>query len=288
VVGQLVSSALHYRISTVGMGARSLEVETPSGSPSWALHPGCRVQNQQATWCPELYEQVPDIANLSEAEYVLSVTDYDGHFGLALKLGPAYPPSSNETCATAQQLSLSGGTFSFSGDTRGAKGDDEPQCAPRVDGGRDLFYTLPIPGKGRLTATLTPTSEGYNPVLMVASDTCSFAFNEVCSNAPTVGGNESVDMPVEPWGGSSAVNFWIDGDGYTSGSFQVTGTFTPAPADDVCTSPTPLPIGTTTGVLSNSFTESGVRPCSFGGGGDRWYRFNSGNNGSVTLKLTAP
>lgn len=283
------SEGLHYRFSTVGTGARSLDLRALAGMPAWALHPSCRTAlDQQATYCTESFDQVPDLANLPEGEYVLSVTEYSGYFRLAMALGPPYPSSANETCSTAQTVTLNGGAFSFSGDTRGAASDGEPQCDPRIDGGRDLFYTLPLTGKGRLTATLTPTSPNYDPVLMVASDTCTFAFNDACSNAPGAGATESVNLPVEPWGGGSEVNFWIDGDGASSGSFEVTGTFTPAPADDVCASPTPLPLGSTvTGDLSNYFKETGSRPCSLGGGGDRWYRFNPGNLGSVTLQLTA-
>jgi hypothetical protein len=107
--GGLSSGVQHYRVSTVGLGRRSLvaELQTERGSGgAVGLHSTCRTeQNEEAEYCAGT--GMHRVNDLPEGTYDLTVTDA-GPFTLTLTLGEAYPLPAHDTCSTPQALNLAG------------------------------------------------------------------------------------------------------------------------------------------------------------------------------------
>jgi hypothetical protein len=283
------SRVQHYRVSTVGLGRRSLvtQVLTRNGTGGVvALHPTCRTeQNVQAAYCAGT--GMNRVNDLPEGTYDLTVTSA-GAFTLTLTLGEPYPRPTNDTCSAPQALTLAGdGTFRVTGDTRGATAFINDRCGTESWGttSRDVVFSVPGTGRGRLYATLRPTSEGYNPALML-SDFCSTGVR-ACSDQSGPGGDESTSMRF--WArGSEVPLLWVTARDGSEGTFSLSGRFEPAPANDACAGAVPVSLdalgsGSVTGDIGLAFPDNDDRCTSSGPA--LYYQFTAVKNASYRVRL---
>ncbi len=291
---------LTYTFSTRGLGERSMVVELTGEQgrqhPSVSIATACLSPENAGQVCKDYatYQEIPgrmEVPFLPEGDYSLQVigTGYlstaTGPFNLRAVLGPAYPLPANDTCSGATVVSPVSGTFQVNGDTRGATHHQSARCngtySPLM--GRDVVYRIPISGRGRLEATVKPTTPGYDATLNMDLG-CNLS-SSYCSDAQGVGGEERMARRLND-AYDEDVFLWVDGQGGTEGAFTLSGRWVPAPAHDTCAGAQVLTVGTAvSGTLEAAFVDSGAGPCSLPFAPDLFYTFTAPSNGTATVTL---
>ena len=223
-----------------------------------------------------------DNPRLPEGVYQVQVAKA-GHFTMRATLGPPIAVPANDTCAAPAELSLSGNAFGpISGDTRGATSDMDYACGYGTQydrPGRDVVYHLAVPGRGRLTTTLTPLDSSFDPTLQLGS-TCT-GYDVGCGKTAVAGAAETASGRV-----STDAYLWVDSENQTEGPFELSGSFTPAPANDLCANATPIANGASvTGTISTAFFDS-TACSSTSSNVNLFYTYTAPSNGTVTVTLT--
>lgn len=276
----------HYRLSTRGLGERSLTLET-SGV---GFHPELTVANVCAPWVPEedllwcgVYSLVGgvDFPRLPEGDYFLQLTHgTGGPTRLEATLGPPHPQPSNDTCADAGVVDLRvTPSVTVSGDTRGA-GTDVVVCAESRS--RDVVYrVVPPTNRGVLDLEVTATSAEFDPRIQVNSGASCTGGS--CFNASD-GGTEAARRQLD-WNDTSVI-VYVAGARLHGGTFDLTATYTAPPADDVCGATVPqLPLpGTVTGDVNGYYPDD--TGCLMANGNDRFYRLTNAGNTARVITLT--
>jgi hypothetical protein len=297
---------LHYRLSTRGLGARSLVVDVgregeggtvfaalSTECPTDAPAPTTRVACAEGDGDPSGPKHL-EVPYLPEGDYFLQVYAFYSDtrlFQLRAALGPAWPPPANDTCAGAVMLTPdASGHFSATGDTRGANANHSDYCSGQADEprpGRDVVFQVPGPARGRLEVTVRPTSAGYDPVLFVdRSSSCSTTSSGECANAAGVGGEEHYGQKIEQTGFSHPFTLWVDGRGGTEGTFSLSGRLILPPANDVCAQAQTLTPGgaAVQGSLEAVYSD-GQLGCGIPYGPDLFYAFTAPSNGTAVVTL---
>ncbi len=288
---------LTYTFSTRGLGDRSmvLELTGEQGAqpPSSFITTACRTPEDPGAACTDYSSnQEPrgrmEVPFLPEGDYSLQLagSSNSGPFSLRAVLGPAHPLPANDTCAGAAVVPLTGGTFLVSGDTRGARHQQSARCNGEYSSlqGRDVVYRVPISGKGRLEATLKPTTPDYDATLHMDLGCNVSSFT--CADAQGPGGEERMVNRLNDAYDTDAF-LWVDGQDGTEGAFTLSGRWVPAPAHDTCAGAQVLTVGTAvSGTLEAAFADSGAGPCSLPFAPDLFYTFTAPSNGTATVTLT--
>ncbi len=168
--------------------------------------------------------------------------DTAGPFQLQVTQAAPTPPPANDTCATAQALTLTAGHVSVAGTTLQAANDNNafdvsPTCSPTGrQSGRDVIYSVTLTQPQDLTVTVTPTAgSALHPALYVRSGSCTsqlYQDEQVCLERVGVTAATLTRLPAGTYW------IWVDGAGGTAGNFTLDVTAaapTPAPANDGCT-----------------------------------------------------
>jgi hypothetical protein len=276
--------AVHYTFSTVGQGVRALNLDLLSqqtGQGQVSLTTACRTTSSNR---PDLCGQNNvDNPQLPEGNYQVQVAEA-GAFTLRATLGPPLAAPANDLCANAQDMALVGGAFGpVAGDTRGAGSELTYSCGygHQLDQpGRDVVFRLPVPGRGRVQATLTPLAATFNPFLQLSTSCDTYAYVN-CGESQDAGVAEVVSGRA-----SSEAYFWIDAEDGTEGPFELSGSFTPAPAHDLCASALPIAFGETlSGSISEAFPDTNACEASTSPEANLFYTFTAPSNGQATVTL---
>lgn len=292
--GKPGGAGLYYTFSTVGLGAHSVTatVTSSASSSQVAIQSGCQVCTggpDQVLVCSSAGGTSPAyMPYLPEGQYVVHVLNGTGSFSLDVALGPPYPPPPNDACTSPTVVDLSSGSATVTGDTRGATNTEPYGCAGSAGmwDGRDVVYQATMPGAGRVTATVTPTTSSFDPAIRLDSAPCTTNASvfAACADANGAGAAETVTENSL----GSPVFLWVDSPKAPGGAFTAAFTFTPAPANDACAGAIPLAFGATaTGDLTGA-TSTNSCGVVYGNEGDAWYQFtyNGKKTGTATLTLT--
>lgn len=189
-----------------------------------------------------------------------------GRFRLRVTLTEPVPAPTNDTCETALELvATSGsGTVTVQGDTTRAKND-----AAGCDGtGPELVYALQLATAQHVRALVTPLAGGrLLPTLYLRRENqCASEFTReqlFCVAAGQAGFPALLEVPRLEAG---RWYLFVDGKAGTAGAFDLSVELTPppaAPANDLCSRPTVLPVAngpvflpneTTVGATANALT----------------------------------
>jgi hypothetical protein len=205
-----------------------------------------------------------------------------------------------DSCSTAVPLTFSGGSAAASGTIIGAGNDRSASCATSSG---DVVYSFTVTSPSTFSATATPTSGSWRPVVTVFSGTsCTSAVELGCGLATTAGGSATLsNIAVSP----GTYFLWVDSvSTFGVGAFSLTATLTPGGTGDTCSAPLPLTFsggsatvsGSTSGLLNDN-----ASTCVVSSGPDVVYSFNatagqafaatltpSGFQGHLVLRGSAP
>jgi hypothetical protein len=191
------------------------------------------------------------------------------------------------TCASAVELSMSGGSATATGNTEGVGDESEGSCGGA--GGTDLVYKLTTPSVGTLRVAVKPTaaSSNFKPVLYLRTS-CDGATSErpgACAANPNAGGSASMVLPKLPAGTYFVV---VDSASGSNGAFELTAALG-VDGGDSCDSPIPLTFtqGTATGsgTLEGFADHDSTTQCG-GVGNDLVYTFELAQTSNFELELS--
>jgi hypothetical protein len=215
-----------------------------------------------------------------------------GKYTLEVTLAAPIVGPKNDNCTTAESLSFTNDVASATGDTTLAKDDTNGTCSGYT---KDVVYSFSTVGQGvkNVDILVTPKSgsSSYRPVAFVRKTCASAASADElgCGSASATGKELSLSLEVVPEG-----TYFVFVDGYSgsAGAFDLKVTLSkppPPPANDTCSSPTPLTF------TSNVATASGttiagandVAPsCGYGNTADVVYEMTLAANQKVTATVT--
>ncbi len=238
-----------------------------------------------------------DVCLLPAGTYKIRVANKSGSgSGGAFTLVVSVAPPCNDTCATATSIapaSITSGTNIASTAETGLPAS----CAgPLGSGGQQftffpgVWYVVNSPTAGTITAD-TLTAPPITPM-----DTKMHVFTGTCGSLTCVTAND--DAQGNPFRSKVAfrvdpgVDYYILVAGFsgTTGNFILTSTFDPTPANDSCTTPTPITgtgsiAGTTVGATGENNTSSAAMPSCNGSYSffDVWYAYTAPCTGTVNF-----
>lgn len=127
------------------------------------------------------------------------VQDADGQPGLLdyFDISIGIPPApANDSCATAEAVSLQGGSASITGDSRSANDTvTEGVCSGYIfDAGPDVFYSLPLAAGDNIDITLDGTD--FNESLYLFTDCSDVAGSTVASSNESSPEHINYDVPA--------------------------------------------------------------------------------------------
>lgn len=212
-----------------------------------------------------------------------------GPFTIAVNAATPPPPPANDTCATAQTVTLTNGMGTATGDTTSANNSNSllpdggaatsPSCtATAATAGKDVIFNYTLASAQNVTVTATPsTGSTLTPAVYVKpSNVCTspFVADELACGAPFAIAPATVTIAQS----AGTYSVWVDGTGSSFGPFSLSITAAAPPAGDVCSTATALTAGTlsnqsTTGFANNySPTAAGTNCTGYGAvGPDRVY-----------------
>lgn len=145
--------------------------------------------------------------NLPAGTYYLLVAAISasaGQFGVELALDAPVLPPANDTCATPELVTLTGGTATRLADLTGAAADLVADCRTTANGG-DVVYQVTVPTMQTLTVVGTPVGSVLDPVLFATSPVCAMATSEACVDVGSAGGVETLVVPQNTTGAPKTV-----------------------------------------------------------------------------------
>ncbi len=131
--------------------------------------------------------------------------------------------SANNTCATAETLTMSSGSATSTGDTTKATNTvnlTSSSCISDTSAGPDLFYKITL-AAGTYTVTVTPAT-GYDPSLY-AFTSCATPEATCAAGIETIGSGTAETITLTP---TTQTTYYIGVDSWYSSSSSGTGTFT--------------------------------------------------------------
>lgn len=271
--------AVHYTFSTVGLGERSVSFDL------LGLDAGSLTLRSACPTAPDISDILScssynvDAPRLPEGHYFVQVAG-DGAFTLRGTLGAPIAAPSNDDCSMALPVVSSTSSWGpVSGDTRGARGETVAICAPLPrDLPRDVFYRVTVPGPGRLSATVTPSTAEFDPILTLAA---SCTRDDVCVSDQPAGLGEVASTRVT----SEAIVGVGGSTTSTEGPFSLSGTFQPAPAHDLCAGALPLTFGgSVSGSINAAFGDPNACTPTLPWM-NLYYSFTAPSNGQGTVTL---
>jgi hypothetical protein len=192
-----------------------------------------------------------------------------------------------DTCQTARQVDLSTGSATVRGNTARAIDDFKAACAMPGSAAPDLVYSFTLAGPRRVVAVATPAPGSvFRPVLALRSscDATDPASNLQCSfMAP---GEVAVRLSAELAAGTYWL--WVDADGNSAGSFELTLTAEVPALGDTCQSPFVIPPFTAQTELSGDTRgaqNDAEGSCAGARGADVVYRLDLTAASRVTAEL---
>lgn len=200
-----------------------------------------------------------------------------------------------DTCATAQLLSLpatvnhslTGFLNDFvSGTANGCRGTQ----------GVDRVYRLSVPAGQRLTATVTPTTSGFDPTmsLVVGSASACVGTTALCAASADVGNAGDPETLTWTNTGTTSATVYLVVENYsgmaTGGAYQLQVSAAPPSVGETCTTPIPATSGATvTGTPSsflNDYEGAGTGCLTPSTGPDFVVSYVVPNNRSLTVTAT--
>ena len=139
-----------------------------------------------------------------------------GSYSLAASLTP---PPQGDACPDPLPLvfsgGLDGGTASTTGDTSAMFNHSYGSCGGL--GTKDAVYSFTVDRSRPFTATVTPTTGGYRPVLYLHRSTCSSGSELACTAGAADGGAAAVSLNLT----AATYYLWVDGLN-SAGTYQLT------------------------------------------------------------------
>ena len=289
---------LIYRLSTVGLGERSLLVRTrtlstdPEAWAPWVSMAKACGSNAPAdlVTCGEArqvegrQEWRNDVPRLPEGEYFLHVADGSGPFHMEVELSAPFSVPANDTCAAPAPLAVpgTGQSASVNGELRGAT-DTLSGCSP--SDGQDVVYALTLPSRGTVHVEARPLAPDLDVSVGLTDARCTPPYWDSCGSAAGPGLVETTSLKVN----GTLAHAWVDGDQRTAGPFTLSARWVAPPSNDVCASAAELLTATPPAALrdnrlafkdtTGSCDESGSAP-------NLYYRFTAPRNGTATVTVT--
>lgn len=176
-------------LTATGMTGADAVLELRSG----ACDPGTLVSCSNAA--DETAPEVLTVNNLPAGTYyvLLGSTGVGTQFGLALTLAAAIPPPTNDTCLTAEPITLNTGMATRSVDLTFASADISEACDGLTGTGNDVVYSVVVPANQRLTVTAAAGSTA-DPVLYIRTPDCATTPSVVCADVNSAGGAETATV----------------------------------------------------------------------------------------------
>ncbi len=192
----------------------------------------------------------------------------------ALEVEVATPGTNGDRCETA--VTLTPGTPLTNQDLANFGNDYQPGANDNCPGkgSNDATYKIDVPAGQVLRVTATPSAS--LDLTLGLSETAAECGAVCVSGADSGGEGDAEQLLWKNTGAATATVFVVvDGNRVTTGTFELSATVTPPPADDTCDMPTQLTSGValtgqTLDGYSNDFDSVGT-DCGFEGGGDRAY-----------------
>lgn len=152
------------------------------------------------------------------------------------------------------------------------------------------MYAVRLPGRGTVSATVTPTDAAFNPLLHAWATNCpswySSASVQQCVQSAGAGAAETLTQRVSSLTPSSLF-LVVDGVARTAGPFTLSVDLARPPASDTCTEPGTISLGVpVTGDLTHAFQDRVYGCFGVGPGPDVFYTFDAPTNGTRTVTLT--
>ena len=134
--------------------------------------------------------------NLPAGTYfvILGSDGFSALFGVQLTLEPPRPPPTNESCTSAETVTLTNGMATRLVDLTDATADvPSDLCTTNADG-QDVVYEVTVPPMETLTVVVTPTGLDLDPLVFARSPVCAMN-SEVCVDDGVEGEAETLLVP---------------------------------------------------------------------------------------------
>lgn len=183
----------------------------------------------------------------------------------------------NDNCSGAQLLTVMplGSTAYTSGSTAGFT-QNIPGCSGNADD--DGWFEFVATSSSLHIEVIA--SSGYDPVLQVFKNSCSFLNNMGCIDANPIGWGESYDYTGYIIGNTYRIRIYDYNAGSGSGNFQIIVTeASTAPSNDDCSAPIVLNVNTTCNfqTYNNEWATSSFVGCAGNTDDDVWFSFVATN-----------